>query len=123
MGQTADVATTAVGLSQGLAEANPAALPLIPAKVAMTGMARRMDDPEECREATQGLSLAGFGAAGWNLAMLAGVSTGGAGLLALGTMALLWRPAYFGAVNSCQQGPELPPGVKAAEASPFREAS
>jgi len=123
MGQQADVATTAVGLSQGLAETNPAALPLVPAKIVATGMARKMKDPEDCRAATQGLSIAGFGAAGFNVAVLAGAAAGPAGLVALGTMAALWRPAYFGAVDSCQQGPGLPPGVKAAEESPFRDAS
>jgi len=123
MGQQADVATTAAGLSQGLAEANPVALPLVPAKIVATGMARKMKDPEDCRAATQGLSIAGFGAAGFNVAVLAGAAAGPAGLVALGTMAALWRPAYFGAVDSCQQGPGLPPGVKAVEESPFRDAS
>jgi len=86
-----------------------------------TGMARKMKDPEKCREATQGLSLAGFGAAGFNAAVLAGAAAGPAGLAGLGLMALLWRPAYDAALTSCEQPTGLPPGVKPPENSPFRE--
>lgn len=74
-GQAADIATTALGLSQGLVEANPiGATPgglaaLVVAKIAAPTIADNLD-LGSCIDLRMGLSQMGYGAAAWNLGML-----------------------------------------------------
>ena len=70
-GQLADVATTLGGLTQGFVEANPMGYAVLPVKwVALeaTNEMRMID----CVAARQALAATGWGAAGWNLAVIAG---------------------------------------------------
>lgn len=90
--QALDVGTTAIGLNAGLSEANPVVssaldgglgVPLSGLKLFGGTLAENLDT-EHCRGVQTGLSVAGTGASGWNLALLAGGGPGGAaaGLIA-----------------------------------------
>lgn len=76
-GQAADVATTAIGLSQGFVEANPlvasAVVPVSVAKIGGTWLAQEYGSPETCRAVTRSFGPIGWGAAGWNAGILAGI--------------------------------------------------
>lgn len=76
-GQAADVATTAIGLSQGLVEANPivasAVGPISALKVGGTWLAQQHGSPETCFAVTKAGGPIGWAAAGWNAGILAGI--------------------------------------------------
>ena len=87
-GQAADVATTLVGTSMGFAEANPMGLATIAYKAFWVGYSRSGHIGfGECVDLRTGLDIFGYGAAGANLATLAGAafpaSIGVMGVIAL----------------------------------------
>jgi len=94
IGQSADLATTAVGLAAGMAEANPImAGPGLPvALVVKLGVSEYAETlpTADCRKVKNAATFAGWGAAGWNLCVLATAGSGGAAApvcAALGLMA------------------------------------
>ena len=62
--QGADIGSTALGLSMGLTEANPLGLALLPAKALVVKYA-------DC-ETKDIVNYISYGAAGWNMALIAG---------------------------------------------------
>ena len=78
-GQAADAATTALALGSSLAEANPIAagiidtggVPLLAATKIGLGEAVESLPNEECRAWKDSLAVTGWGAAGWNLGLVA----------------------------------------------------
>lgn len=79
-GQAADVATTAVGMAAGFAEANPIVsgigLPIAAVLKIGAGKAAENLPVEDCHQVKDGLAISGWGLAGWNLCVL---GTGGVG--------------------------------------------
>jgi hypothetical protein len=75
LGQGADLATTAVGLANGLAEANPLGATVLPLKVWMLSDTRNMSF-QDCVASRTGLDIIGFGAGAANAATITGAPTG-----------------------------------------------
>lgn len=104
-GQLADSATTAVALSrEGFAEGNPLlsgmSWPWIAAtKIAVT-QAVKLAPPVVCEPGLVGLSLGGFGAAVWNIAVMAGSGPAALPLIVVGG-GLLWEPFAADAKATC----------------------
>lgn len=104
-GQLADSATTAVALSrEGFAEGNPLlsgmSWPWIAAtKIAIT-QAFKLTPPVVCEPGLLGLSLGGFGAALWNIAVLAGSGPAALPLIVVGG-GLLWESSVADAKATC----------------------
>jgi hypothetical protein len=91
-GQVADSASTVVGLGMGAVEANPllGALPgpaIGAVKLGTTYAVQRYADPITCASFSTVAGPAGYGAAAWNIGVLAGLGPIGA-LPALGAVAL-----------------------------------
>ncbi|WP_041067003.1 hypothetical protein [Thiolapillus brandeum] len=108
-GQIADVLTTGVGLSQGLAEANPLSAGILPLKFILNDYAENQGI-RECGQIKSFLSAAGWGATAANIITIsAGAFTGGsaaAGLLA-GTVAWNQFPGKDGCTGWVGQPVEL----------------
>lgn len=104
-GQLADSATTAVALSrEGFAEGNPLlsgmSWPWIAAtKMAIT-QAVKLTPPAICEPGLVGLSLGGFGAALWNIAVMAGSGPAALPLIVVGG-GLLWESSVADAKATC----------------------
>ena len=104
-GQAADIASTALGLSQGFVEANPiggtpAGLGVLVAlKLAGPSIADRMDLPS-CIALRQGLASFGFGAAAWNLGLLIAPAVGIVGAIVAYTMTDDRKPALRACVEA-----------------------
>lgn len=91
--QTADSATTAIALQSGFSEGNPifhgAAWPIIAGvKLGVTQVAKTLPDPY-CEAALFGLTVGGFGAAIWNIGVLAGSCAAAIPVIAISTL-VLW---------------------------------
>ncbi len=99
LGQTSDVATTAIGIANGAAEANPLVAPLAATPAGLAGLLAaklgasewaRHQDPATCYQTSSVLTALGNGAGMANAAVLAGFAGGplsipiviGGGLLA-----------------------------------------
>lgn len=73
LGQAADLASTAVFLTQGFVEANPLGPLIVPLKI--WALTESLEAPMlECIAWRQGLSSFGWGAAAWNIALVAGLN-------------------------------------------------
>ena len=71
--QSIDLTTTAIGLSQGLVEANPLGIALIPVKYGVT----KYIDTRPCEEGVAIEKVTNsiiYGVSGWNLALITGLS-------------------------------------------------
>ena len=75
-GQLADVGTTAIGLANGFAEANPLGIAILPLKYGLHKYTETLP-LAECVEARTGMGVIGWGAAAMNMATLAGVALSG----------------------------------------------
>lgn len=76
-GQIADVVTTGIGLSQGLAESNPLGVGILPLKIALNEYAEDQGI-RECGQIKSFLSATGWGGAAANIVTIsAGAFTGG----------------------------------------------
>lgn len=69
-GQLADVGTTAVGLANGFAEANPLGIAILPLKYGLHKYSQSLN-LAECVDVRTGMGVFGWGAAGMNIATLA----------------------------------------------------
>ena len=103
--QLADGATTWYAFSQGFSEANPflnglSGPEIIVVKLALT-QAVKLTPDAFCVPATQSLTITGFGAALWNLAVVAG-----SGWAAIPVIAILtwtyWTPWWQEAESVCE---------------------
>lgn len=104
-GQLADSATTAVALSQdGFAEGNPLlggmSWPWIAATKIAATQAVKLTPPVICEPGLTGLALTGFGAAIWNIAVLAGSGPAAIPFIIIGG-GLLFEPALADAKRTC----------------------
>lgn len=70
IGQGADVATTAVGLSMGAAELNPLGMAALAVKLPLIALANDQAEPQRTHDLTF-IEAMGWTAAGWNIGMLA----------------------------------------------------
>lgn len=104
-GQLADSATTAVALSQeGFAEGNPLlggmSWPWIAAtKIAVTQVVK-LTPPAICEPGLTGLALTGFGAAIWNIGVMAGSGPAAIPIIIIGG-GLLFDTAVDDAKRTC----------------------
>lgn len=104
-GQLSDSATTAVALSrEGFAEGNPLlsgmSWPWIAAtKIAVT-QAVKLTPPEICEPGLTGLTLGGFGAALWNIGVMAGSGPAAIPIILVGGW-FLFDPAVDDAKKTC----------------------
>ncbi len=75
-GQLSDSATTAVALNSGFSEGNPllsnASWPVIASVKVVLTQAVKLTPPEICEPGLTGLAVFGYGAALWNIGVLAG---------------------------------------------------
>lgn len=105
--QIADGATTAVALSSGFAEANPLLSGLsgpviLVAKIGVTQVVKQAPN-EVCEPGLLGLTAAGYGAALWNIGVLAG--SGPAAIPVVAILALWqWDSWESDARNTCAPG-------------------
>lgn len=91
--QTADSVTTAIALQSGFSEGNPvfhgAAWPIIAGvKFGVTQVAKTLPDPY-CEATLFGLTIGGFGAAIWNIGVLAGSCAAAIPVIMVSTL-VLW---------------------------------
>lgn len=126
VGQGADSATTLLGTSQGLVEANPiiAGAPVLLVLKPLLPLSFKYMRRENCEVATRATAVAGFGAAGWNVAILGGVAPPLAAVAGLGTGALVWDASRQGADRHCRPDvavAETPRRAPALAANPFLE--
>lgn len=103
-GQLADSATTAVALSNGYIEANPLlggmSWPWIAVtKIAVTQVVK-LTPPEICEPGLTGLALTGFGAALWNIGVMAGSGPASIPIILAGGW-FLFDPALEDAKLTC----------------------
>lgn len=102
--QSADVVTTAVGLSNGLSEANfiwgDANWPVLAVvKLGVTQAVKLAPEPY-CSSGLMGLTLAGYGAALWNIGVMLG--SGPAAIpVAVGIFSWQWENLMTDAVFTC----------------------
>jgi hypothetical protein len=102
--QSADVITTAVGLSNGLSEANPiwgdAGWPVMAVvKLGVTQAVKLAPEPY-CTPGLMGLTIAGYGAALWNIGVMLG--SGPAAIpVAVGVLGWQWENLMDDAVLTC----------------------
>lgn len=104
-GQLADSATTAVALSrEGFAEGNPLlggmSWPWIAATKIVVTQAVKLTPPVICEPGLTGLALTGFGAAVWNIAVIAGSGPMAIPFIIVGG-GLLFEPALADAKRTC----------------------
>jgi len=72
-GMAADLGTTAMGIgAAGMVEANPLGLALIPLKFGVANYIAGIEDSRERNAATTAFAATQWGAAGWNLCLIAG---------------------------------------------------
>ena len=89
-GQSADVATTVVGITAfGAVEANPLGLGMVVVKPALVYWANSIEDPINRCRALRDVGNAGWAPAAANIATMLGVATGGAVVIAIGTFLYL----------------------------------
>lgn len=108
--QTADSATTAIALQSGFSEGNPifngAAWPVIAGvKFGVTQVAKTLPDPY-CEAALFGLTIGGFGAAIWNIGVLAGSCVVAIPIIAVSTL-VLWDTWSKHAKRDCIEAKEF----------------
>jgi hypothetical protein len=102
--QSADVATTAIGLSNGLSEANTiwgdASWPVMGVvKLGVTQLVKLTPQPY-CTSGLMGLTLAGYGAALWNIGVMLG--SGPAAIpVAVGVLGWQWDYLMADATVTC----------------------
>lgn len=105
-GQLADSATTAVALESGFAEANPIlsdlSWPVITAVKLGVSQASKLLPDVACVPAQTVLASAGFGAAVWNLGVIAGANPILALPVSLGVFFLTWEPSRVNSVAVCE---------------------
>ena len=77
--QVADVATSVLGITAGLAEANPLGAGIVPAKIVVNHYVETLP-AQQCRQGKRVLLGFGSGAAVSNLLVISGITTGGIGL-------------------------------------------
>lgn len=90
--QGADIGSTAIGLSQGFAEANPLGLVVLPVKLSLAGWA----DDQPCTEAAKAEKIINsitYTAVGNNVALLAGINPAAGAAIGL-TMFLSYRQGH-----------------------------
>ncbi len=105
--QMADVGTTAIALNSGFVEGNPvwggAGWQVIAAVKIGATQAIKLTPQEVCEPGLFGLTVAGFGAALWNIGVMAG-----SGPAAIPVAAMLWAWQWDNwtqdSVNDCQKG-------------------
>ncbi len=105
--QLADVGTTAIALNSGFVEGNPvwggAGWQVIAAVKIGATQAIKLTPQEVCEPGLFGLTVAGFGAALWNIGVMAG-----SGPAAIPVAAMLWAWQWDNwtqdSVNDCQKG-------------------
>lgn len=105
--QIADGATTWVALSNGFAEANPllsglSGPAILAVKVGVTQVVKQTPN-EVCEPGLLGLTVAGYGAAAWNIGVMAG--SGPAAIpVALGLALWQWDSWALDARDTCSPG-------------------
>ena len=102
-GQALDLATTGAALGSGMVESNPLMAGTLTTPVGWAGaavvkvgvpvMAKHLPE-DACRKVRAGFGGAGYGAAAWNLALLAGAPTGVGLPVALGAYAVSHQALY-----------------------------
>jgi hypothetical protein len=98
-GQIADVVTTGIGLSQGLAETNPLGVGILPLKIALNQYAENQG-VRECGQIKSFLSATGWGATAANIVTIsAGAFTGGSAAAGFLVGTLAWN--QFPGTDGC----------------------
>lgn len=108
--QTADSATTAIALQSGFSEGNPvfhgAAWPVIAGvKFGVTQVAKTLPD-SYCEATLFGLTIGGFGAAIWNIGVMAGSCAAAIPVIMVSTL-VLWDTWGKHAKQDCAEAKEF----------------